>query len=139
LRLPCFGLSVADLEATTAWYIEKLGFERDYAYQVPPLQARVAFLRLGDFRVELFEVRGAAPSPESTKTPATGLGVIGLKHVALAVADIEAARDHLRARGLEFITDVANVPASRKERYAFFRDNNGILIELFEPDGGSAG
>jgi catechol 2,3-dioxygenase-like lactoylglutathione lyase family enzyme len=135
LRLHHFGLSVADLDTTIAWYIEKLGFERDYAYQIPPLQARVAFLRLGDLRVELFEVRGAAPAPSSASTPASDLGVHGLKHVALAVEDIEVARDHLQARGVEFVTDVAVVPASNTERYAFFRDNNGILIELFEPHG----
>ncbi len=124
-----FGLSVPDLDATVAWYTGTLDFELESTYGIAALPARVAFLRHGNVRVELFEVGGAAPAPEN----AQDLRVHGLKHVALAVDDLGAARDLLRTRGVEFVSEPAVVPDSGGDRYAFFRDNNGLLIELFEP------
>lgn len=128
LSLHHFGLCVPDLDATIAWYTDTLDFDLDSTYDIPALPARVAFLRHGTVRVELFEVRGAVPAAAS----AQDLRAQGLKHVALAVDDIAAARDLLRARGVEFVTEPAVVPGSGGDRYAFFRDNNGIVIELFE-------
>ncbi|MFC3831710.1 MULTISPECIES: VOC family protein [Deinococcus] len=123
-----FGLSVADLDATIAWYTDTLDFELESAYDIPALSARAAFLRHGSVWVELFEVSGAVPAPEN----AQDLRVHGLRHVALAVDDIGATRDLLRTRGVEFVSEPATVPGSGGDRYAFFRDNNGILIELYE-------
>lgn len=123
-----FGLSVPDLDASIAWYTETLDFELDFTYDIATLSARAAFLRHGNLRVELFEVAGAVPSPDTVQD----LRVHGLKHVAMAVGDITAARDILRRRGVEFLADPAQVPGSGGDQYAFIRDNNGILIELFE-------
>ena len=80
-------------------------------------------------RVEVFEVSGAAPAPEN----AQDLRTHGLKHVAFAVEDLTAARDLLRTRGVEFVTEPAVVPQSGGDRYAFLRDGNGLLVELYEP------
>lgn len=136
-RLHHFGLSVANLDETVAWYKDKLGFEDDshYALDFPQLQARVAFLRRGDFGLELFEVSGSSGMPGHARQTGTDLHVQGLKHVALAVEDIDRARAALTARGVTFVMDTAPVPGPRGARFAFFRDNNGLLIELYQAHG----
>lgn len=127
------GISVADLEATVGWYREKLGFEPLYRYEIPQMAAKVAFLERGGFRVEVFEIGGSSPLPDHARETSTDLGVRGLKHAALAVGDLDGAMAELKDRGVEFVTGVLEVPGSGGERFAFFRDNNGILIELYEP------
>ncbi len=56
----------------------------------------------------------------------------GLKHIAFAVDDVEQAVAILQERGVEFATKIGIVPDSEGERFAFLKDNNGILIELYQ-------
>lgn len=95
--------------------------------------ARVAFLERDGLRVEIFELRDSSPMPDKRREPATNLSVHGRKHVALAVEDLEAVVAELGGRGVEFATGVDDVPGSGGERFAFFRDNNGNLMELYQP------
>ena len=110
LRLHHVGTSVPDLDAAVAWYCDTLGFVRDYEYpiQSPHLNARVAFLRLGDCRIGLFEVEGSTLMPAHEGDLAAGPHGQGIKHCTLATPDLEAsmrASDpwrrvrHARARG----------------------------------------
>lgn len=131
LRLHHFGISVANLEETVAWYTDKLGFAPLYRYEIP--QARVAFLGRDSIRVEIFEVTNSEPMPQSQRNLATDQLVQGLKHIAFQVDELDATMGELKARGVQFVTDALNVPNSDGERFAFFHDNNGILMELYQP------
>jgi methylmalonyl-CoA/ethylmalonyl-CoA epimerase len=125
------GISVPDLEASIAWYRTMLGFEVEARNSHPHPPAKVAFLRRGDLRIELFEVEGAASLPKERRIPDQDLCTHGNKHVAYAVQDVHAAADELKRRGADvvFVLDIANVTV------AFVRDNAGNLIELFQqPD-----
>jgi catechol 2,3-dioxygenase-like lactoylglutathione lyase family enzyme len=51
----CVNLSVADLDATERWYVTKLGFERVHRKRYDQMSLEIAFLRLGDFEVELIQ------------------------------------------------------------------------------------
>jgi methylmalonyl-CoA/ethylmalonyl-CoA epimerase len=131
-KLHHFGISVPDRQATVRWYEEKLGFRPVYTYQLPDLKATVTFLKLGDFRLEIFELQNAQSMPERSKDLGTDLPVHGLKHVTFSVTDLEETLNSLTARGVVFVTPVTEVPESGGERFAFFKDNNGILIELYQ-------
>ncbi len=61
--------------------------------------ARVAFLERDGFRVEIFELRDSSPMPDSMRETTTDLSVQGLKHVALAVEDLEAVVAELKGEG----------------------------------------
>lgn len=134
VRLHHFGITAANLAETTQWYSEKLGFTCDYTYEIEALKMKAAFMSLGDFRLEIFEVQNSAPMPEYRNDVAANIGVRGLNHVALAVADIKAAYRVFKDRGIEFVAEITEIPNSRGERYTFFKDNNGVLIELFQPN-----
>ena len=60
----------------------------------------------GGFRVELFELPGAAALPDERRHPATDLRTHGVKHVAYEVDDIEALAERLRGLGADIVWDV---------------------------------
>lgn len=133
LHLHHFGLTVANLEETFNWYEEKLGFARGYVYKVKELKMRAGFMTHGGFRVEFFEVQNSAALPDYRSEIATNITVKGLHHIALSIADIEETKRELESRGVEFVSEINEIPDAHKEKYVFFKDNNGVLIELFEP------
>jgi methylmalonyl-CoA/ethylmalonyl-CoA epimerase len=125
------GIGVPDLESSIAWYGALLGFELERRDTLPHAQAKVAFLRRGDLRIELFEVAGASPLPEDRRDPGKDLRTHGNKHVSFAVKDVRAVAGELKLRGADivFVVDVGPVTV------AFIRDIAGNLIELFQqPD-----
>lgn len=80
------GISVKDLEASVLWYREMLGFSVDKVVDVPDDVGRVALLSHGDFRLELFEIPGAAPLPDDRRFPDRDLRTHGIKHMAYAAS-----------------------------------------------------
>lgn len=84
------GLPTNDIDKTIAFY-EALGFE--IAYQTVNGSEKVAFLRLGNLTIETYENKQAA------------LAHGAWDHVALDVADIEAAFEAAKEMKLEIIED----------------------------------
>jgi methylmalonyl-CoA/ethylmalonyl-CoA epimerase len=125
-------VSVPDLESSMAWYRDMLGFTFDSGMDLPDGTGKLVMMRNGDFIVELFEIRGAAPLPEDRRTPERDLFTHGVKHLAFAVPDVTALMDDLKCRGVDLAWDVVEIGGTKA---AFVRDNAGNLIELMErPD-----
>jgi lactoylglutathione lyase len=111
-------ISAPDLEASARFYVEVFGMERVPA----PLFAnqRVAWLRLGDQQLHLFEREGA---PQ-------------YHHFALDVDDFEGA--YKRVRELEirddttFMGGIFELPGGEAQMY--LRDPAGNLVEVDWPD-----
>ena len=129
LRPDHAGISVADLEASIAWYGDMLGLHRR------PHRRRARGHRPGradperrlHARAVLPPGRGALP--EERRHPATDLRTHGIKHVAYAVADIRALMEHLKAKGVDVVWDVVLHDGTL---CAFVRDNSGNLVEFVE-------
>ena len=125
------GATVRNLDASIAWYREAFGFDLLSEYGWPGV--RVAFVGRGDVRIELFEVADAAPMGEDRRRPETNLRIGGIGHLALAVVDVEAAVADLRGRQVEIVAPPRDVTDGSGSRFAFVRDNEGMLLELFQP------
>jgi len=123
------GISVPDIDASIAWFQDMLGFTLVSDKFIPQLPARIAFLQLGDFSIELFEVEGAAPLPEDRRTPNMDIRTHGTKHVAYLVKDLPALMGDLKAKGVDVAMDVFPMEG---DKVAFIRDNTGNLIELIQ-------
>lgn len=123
------GISVPNLEASIAWYRDMLGFSVKARLTLEAVGAKIAFLKHGDFQIELFEVPGAAPLPDDRRYPDVDLRTHGTKHIAFAVEDLKRVVDTLKERGVDIAMDVMNMPDGK---VAFIRDNSGILIEFIE-------
>jgi len=124
------GISVADLDESIAWYERALGFKLEAVVGVPEDDGRVAMLEQHGFRVELFELPGAAPLPPARREPPSDLRTHGVKHLAYRVSDIEAWQERLRALGADIVWDVR---VHEDVMVLFVRDNTGNLVELVEP------
>ena len=53
------GISVPDLEASITWYRDMLGFSVVKRLTLDVLPAKIAFMKHGDFYIELFQTEGA--------------------------------------------------------------------------------
>lgn len=129
LRAHHFGVSVPDLDAAIDWYARMLGFQLETRMTIDKIPARVAFLRREGFRIELFEVPGAAPLPDERRVPNLDLRTHGNKHLCFEVPDVPKAVAALREQGADIAFEV-NVDGNPT---AFIRDVCGNLIELLEP------
>ncbi|WP_310632727.1 MULTISPECIES: VOC family protein [unclassified Paraburkholderia] len=129
LRPHHFGISVPDLDAAVDWYGRMLGFTLEQQLHIEKIPARIAFARRDHYRIELFEVPGAAPLPDDRREPNLDLRTHGNKHMCFEVPDVRAAVAALRGAGADIAYEL-NVDGNPT---AFIRDVAGNLIELLEP------
>ncbi len=119
VRFNHVSISARDLEASVRFYCEVFGMERLAAPDFP--HARVAWLRLGDQQLHLFESDDPGPTRH---------------HLGLDVDDFEGA--YRRARELGIIdhdTMMAGVyELADGAAQMYLRDPAGNLIELCWPD-----
>lgn len=126
------GVVVENLEASIAWYCQKLGFEHRYSYGWAGVKA--AFIGRGSLNIEFFQNEEAAPMAVERRQAETNLKIGGIGHFAVEVPDIDEAVAMLGAAGVEIVSHPREVPNSGGSRFAFIHDNEGMLIELFQSD-----
>ncbi len=95
--------SVRDLDEAVAFWRDLFGFEMDFQTEISPIKAKLAFVRRGDFRIELFEVRGSAETPAERFKPNTDLQTQGTKHACFSVRDPQAVLEALFDRDVPIV------------------------------------
>lgn len=128
-RIDHIGIAVQDLETALAPYVEGLGMEVDHVEEVPTERVRIAMLPIGETKLELLEPQ----DPESAIAKFIERKGQGIHHIALAVDDVEASLESLKAAGVRLI-DERPRPGARGTRVAFAHPKgfNGVLVELVE-------
>lgn len=58
-------ISVATLEESTRWYVEKLGCEATNRMSFEHLDVNIAFVSVNGFYLELVELQGSATNPHA--------------------------------------------------------------------------
>ena len=147
-RIDHVNIVVQDLEAMVRFYVEVLGLKQtkrvtisgEWVSSVVGLkgvQADVVYLDLPEGpRIELIRYhhpRELRPSGiDKANAP-------GLRHLALAVDDIDAIVRRLDASGVKFLSAVNKVPETQvtyasgiRKRLVYFQDPEGNLLELCE-------
>jgi methylmalonyl-CoA epimerase len=121
------GIAVKDLgEAVRAY--ETLGFHVEATHDVPTEKVKAAFLPVGESHLELLE-----PTDPSSVIAKFLEKRSGLHHVCVAVPDIQAALDALKAKGVELLDQSPRVGAGgRKVAFIHPRSAAGVLLELVE-------
>ena len=129
LNLDHVGIAVHDLDRSVKEYRSKYGIEPLYRETIASQGVEEAMIPLGGSFIQLLQPLGPE-TPVGRFLASKGEGV---HHVAWAVADIEAALDHLKSEGADLI-DSAPRDGGRGARIAFVhpRDLAGTLIELVE-------
>ncbi len=128
-KIDHIGVAVKDLEKAISLYRDVLGMEIGGRDEVAAQKVRLAFVPVGDTRLELLE-----PTHEDSNIAKfienRGEGV---HHIALEVDDIEAALEKLKAQDVRLINKEP-VAGAHNTRIAFLhpKETNGVLLELVQ-------
>ena len=120
---------VQDIDTALALYRDGLGLEVTERREEPAEGVEIAFLPAGEGEIELLqpldEESGVARFLEKRGE--------GLHHVCIAVDDVEAAMEQLRATGAQLLSEEPRVNA-QGTRYVFVhpKSAHGVLMELYE-------
>jgi methylmalonyl-CoA/ethylmalonyl-CoA epimerase len=121
------GIAVSSLAEAVPFYRDQLGMAINGTEDVAEQKVRVAFLQVGDSKVELLE----ATSAESAVAKFLEKSGPGIHHIAYEVEDIEAAIAKLEAEGARMI-DRTPRNGAHGARIAFIhpKSSGGVLTEL---------
>jgi len=117
-------IDVSELGKSVDFYCNKLGFRVSRTIDTPELG--ITFIQLGSSSIELIARRDRHAATRTMRRT----GDIGLAHVALRVSDIDEVFSQLRERGIEFSSPPYD--AEGGPRIAFFRDPDGVVLELIQ-------
>lgn len=122
------GVAVESIEETRGVY-EALGLEVESIEEVEEQKVRVAFLPVGETKIELLE----STDPEGAIARFIDRNGPGIQHVALRVDDIERALSELKERGMRLIDEEPRVGAGgAKIVFLHPKSTKGVLLELCE-------
>ena len=114
----------SDYEQSKRFYTDILGFSILGEYYRAERQSYKLDLALnGQYLIELFSF------PEPPKRPSRPEAV-GLRHLAFAVASLDAAVAHLNQQSV--VTEPIRVDEHTGRRFTFFADPDGLPLELYE-------
>ncbi|MGI4866458.1 MAG: SMU1112c/YaeR family gloxylase I-like metalloprotein [Janthinobacterium lividum] len=114
----------ADYAVSKSFYTEVLGLEiiRE-VYRAERDSYKLDLAVQGHYVIELFSF--PAPPPRASRPEA-----VGLRHLAFAVADLDAAVQALTAR--QVACEPIRVDEFTGRRFTFFSDPDGLPLELYE-------
>lgn len=127
-RIHHTALTVKNLDKTIDWY--KKNFNAEVIERYKKHDMEIAHIKFGDVRIELFSGANTEALPENRKSLMGDLRVVGTKHICIETDDLDELRKKLASNGVEFATDTDT--AGFGGRYAFVKDPDGILIELYQ-------
>jgi methylmalonyl-CoA epimerase len=138
-KIDHIGIVVHNIEKALQVYEGALGLRLTDVEEVPEQAVRVAFLPVGESKLELLEPLTADTSTELS----TGGGVAkflekrgeGLHHICFEVDDIEATLQDLAVQGIRLIDEQPRQGAHGRVAFLHPKSAHGVLIELIEKPG----
>ncbi len=129
ITLNHIALVVEDLREALVFWSEQLGLPAAGVAQTAPDEGvEIAFLQLGDARLELIQPRDKA-SGVARYLAKRGAG---LHHICLEVQDLDAKLGELAAQGIELINEAPREREGRRYAFVHPASTGGVLLELYE-------
>ena len=124
------GIAVKDLETSIPFYTDLLGLKLVGIETVESEQVRVAFIEIGETRLELLE----ATSSDSSIAKFIEKKGEGIHHIAFQTENSQQHLDFLREKGIKLINEVPKEGA-HGNLVAFLhpKSTNSVLMELCQP------
>lgn len=128
-RVDHIGIAVPALERSLPFWADALGLDVETIETVASEGVKVAFLRVGDSRIELLEPVGEGSSVAGFLSKRGG----GIHHLTFEVTDLDAVLGRLAQRGVSIVGDGPR-PGARGSAVAFIhpRSTGGVLVELVQ-------
>jgi methylmalonyl-CoA/ethylmalonyl-CoA epimerase len=126
-----FGMSVSDLDGAIDWFAKVLEFELDRKEDfLAKYGVHIAFIKNGDFSIELFQHDQAQPASPDRSVPNDDIRTLGNKHMCFAITDMDAMIERLKANDVTIVMGPFEAPGSVA---AFVLGPDGALVEIIEP------
>ena len=124
------GIAVKSLDAAIPFYRDQLGMRFEGTEEVAEQKVRVAFLQVGESRIELLE----PTSPDSPVAKFLEKNGEGIHHMAYEVEDITAALARMKEQGVRLI-DESPRNGAHGSLIAFLhpKATGGVLTEICQP------
>ena len=131
------GVSVPNLDAAKAFYVDKLGFELvdedtlensellDSVTGLRDVSCRMMLLRLGNLHLEIFQFQSPRPSGERA---GRSVNEYGYTHLALEVSDVQRAYAELKQAGVAWNFPPVEIAPGYWTTYG--RDPFGNVLEI---------
>ncbi|MGH0038436.1 MAG: VOC family protein [Myxococcota bacterium] len=143
LRLSHIGLCVSDLERSTRFYRDLLGFEvlselsvageaASRLLELDDCALEAVYLERDAVRIELLRFRKPGHRGEPGPRP---MNQLGLTHLSLRVSDLQETLDRLRAEGHAVLEATRVGDPQHRSGAIFVTDPDGTRIELVEAPG----
>ena len=128
-KIDHIGVAVENLNEAMKLYSESLGLEIEGTEEVKEQKVKVAFIPVGESRIELIE----SIDPNGIIAKFIERRGEGIHHIALEVDHIEDALKKLKERGVQLIDEKPRIGA-HKMKIAFLhpKSTKGVLLELCE-------
>jgi methylmalonyl-CoA/ethylmalonyl-CoA epimerase len=128
-KISHIGIAVENIEAALPFYTDVLGLEFEGTEVVAEQKVKVAFLVIGESRIELLEPT-APDSPVAKFLEKNGPGI---HHLAYQVDGLEGRLASLKGQGVRLIDESPRLGAHHS-RIAFLhpKASGGVLTELCE-------
>jgi methylmalonyl-CoA epimerase len=133
-RVHHVALVVASIDAALGFWRDTLGLELETVTDIPTDRVRIAFLGVGESKVELVE-----PTDDTTGVARflASRGE-GFHHVCFEVENLAETLIRLEIDGLELIDTAPRKGAEGPVAFIHPRSCGGVLVELIEAPGGPA-
>lgn len=124
-------ISVTDIDKSIEFY-KKFGFQEFKKWKAEDESIKINMLKLNNTVLEIFCYKEYIELPETAKTTATDLPILGTKHFALGVENIETAKKFVLQNNICQNVDIKTGRLGKQ--YFFINDPDGILVEIIEND-----
>ena len=127
-KLNHVAIVVEDIQSSLAFWEGALGIKLDKVENVPAQKAKVAFLPVGEGKVELVQ----PTDPESGTGKFLNERGGGMHHLCLEVDDIAGMLAQLKEKGVRLINETPLEMKGRKIAFIHPKSASGVLVELYE-------
>lgn len=124
-------ISVTNVEKSIEFY-KKFGFKEFKSWKAEDESIKINMIKLNNTVLEIFCYKEYTKLPETAKTTTTDLPVLGTKHFALGVENIEQAKEFVIKN--KIANDIEIKVGRLGKPYFFIKDPDGILVEIIEND-----
>lgn len=124
-------ISVTNMERSIESY-KKFGFKDFKSWKAEDESIKITMLKLNNTVLEIFCYKEYKELPETAKSTATDLPVLGTKHFALGVENIEEAKKFVLENNICESIDIKTGRLGKA--YFFINDPDSILVEIIEND-----
>lgn len=127
-KIDHIGVAVEKIEDAKMFFENILGLNISKIEEVPEQNVKIAFIPVGESKIELLEPLENGAVSKFIKKKGEGI-----QHISLLVDDIEKAMQNMKEKGAVFIDEKPRLGAGgTKIAFIHPKSSHGVLVELCE-------